>query len=394
MNPRLLHKEVQEYITNQVEDSIDLNKVILAGSPFENITVQELAQQMQGKKIAKQKFPELYHTNTIYYPPKLNLEQTSSQSTALFKSELVSGKKLIDITGGLGIDSYFFSKKVTEVIHCELHTELSTIAKHNFEVLGAKNIKAKNKDGLQELEKELNLDWIYIDPSRRNETKGKVFFLRDCIPNVPVHLSYLFSKADNILLKTAPLLDIKAGIEELAQIASIYVVALNNEVKELLWVLKKDFDAEMQITAVNITNKDVHSYTFDPNTEKSIEPEFGLPETFLYEPNAAIMKAGAFSSIGRSYALRKLHQHSHLYTNQKLIQEFPGRIFKINKVVPYQKKHIQQLNVQKSNITTRNFPLPVAQLRKKLKIKEGGTDYLFFTTNMDNQKIVIHCHKH
>ena len=392
MNSNIFHKEVQDFINDQVDKGTDINKIILSGSPFNDISIQELAQQIQGKIIAKKKFPYLYKADSIYYPPKLNLEQTSSQLTAEYKSTLVTGKKLIDITGGLGIDSYFFSKNFENIIHCEINTELSTIAKHNFTNLNAENICTQLEDGLKILERINDLDWIYIDPSRRNEVKGKVFFLKDCIPNVPEHLSTLFFKADNILIKTSPLLDIKAGLDELSNVSEIHIVAVNNEVKELLWILKKNFDAQLQLRTVNITNTGNEIYSFNPNDERSPFTEYGLPEKYLYEPNAAIMKSGGFMSIGRDYNLNKLHQHSHLYTNTKLI-DFPGRVFKIQSVIPYHKKTIQKLTIKKANITTRNFPDPVSVLRKKLKIQDGGNDYLFFTTNKDNQKIVIHCVK-
>ena len=392
MNPNIFHKEVQDFITDQTEKGTDLNKIILSGSPFKDISIQELAQQIQGKTIAKKKFPYLYQTDRIYYPPKVNLEQTSSQLTAEYKSTLVSGKKLIDLTGGLGIDSYFFSKYFDNIIHCEINSELSTIARHNFTILNAENIVTEKVDGIQVLERTDDPDWIYIDPSRRNDVKGKVFFLKDCLPNVPEHLSSFFLKANNILIKTSPLLDIRAGLEELSNVYEIQIVAVNNEVKELLWILKKNFSARIQIRTVNITNGGKEIYSFDPNDEQTDFAVFGLPEKYLYEPNAAIMKSGGFMSIVRDYNLKKLHQHSHLYTNDTKI-DFPGRIFEIKSVIPYHKKTIQKLNIDKANITTRNFPDPVSVLRKKLKIQDGGKDYLFFTTNKHHQKIVIHCIK-
>lgn len=392
MNPHILHKEIQDFITDQTDKGTDLNKIILSGSPFKDISIQELAQQIQGKIIAKKKFPYLYKTDSIYYPPKLNLEQTSSQTTAEYKSTLVTGKKLIDITGGLGIDSYFFSKYFDNIIHCEINNELSTIARHNFSILNAENIVTEKVDGIQVLERTDDLDWIYIDPSRRNDVKGKVFMLKDCLPNVPEHLSSFFLKANNILIKTSPLLDIRAGLEELSNVAEVHVVAVNNEVKELLWILKKNFDGQLQLRTVNISRTKNEIYSFSPSDEQTTFAEYGLPEKYLYEPNAAIMKSGGFMSIGRDYGLKKLHQHSHLYTNDTKI-DFPGRIFEIKSVIPYHKKTIQKLNISKANITTRNFPDPVSVLRKKLKIQDGGKDYLFFTTNKDNQRIVIHCVK-
>ncbi len=392
MNSLLLHKEVQAFIFEKSTTSIDLSKLILKGSPFKNISIHELAQQIDGRLKAKQKLPSWYATEKIYYPPILNLEQTSSEATAAYKSELVSGDTLIDLTGGFGIDDYFFSKEMKQVIHCELNKELSNLAKHNFDILGARNIQCVVGDGLETLKNYDSLDWIYIDPSRRHDRKGKVFFLEDCQPNVPANLHTLFTKSKNILIKTSPLLDLQIGINTLNHVKEIHVVAVENEVKELLWVVEKGFEENITVKTINLLKSTRQEFDFILKDE-ALQPLYlGAPKSFLYEPNSAILKSGGFLSIGNRFVLEKLHIHSHLYTSEKKI-EFPGRSFEIVSVYPYSKKIISNTGISKANITIRNFPESVSTLRKKLKIEDGGENYLFFTTDLDNKKIMIQCKK-
>ncbi|WP_438712289.1 THUMP-like domain-containing protein [Aquimarina muelleri] len=392
MNIKILDKKVQEFITQKSDNTSDISALVLSGSPFDGISVQELAQQVQSKRKAKIKLPTWYSKKEIYYPQTLNLEQTSSETTALYKSNLVSGDSLIDLTGGFGIDDYYFSKRVKKVMHCELNADLSIIAAHNFKTLGSENIKTYSSNGLDILKNQTFVDWIYIDPSRRHDTKGKVFFLEDCLPNVPDNLDFLFQKSNNILLKTSPLLDIQIGINALKNIKEIHVVAVNNEVKELLWVLDKTYKEDIKIITVNIQKSGNQIFSFIQKEEAQQSITIGEPTKYLYEPNSAILKSGGFLSISATFKIKKLHLHSHLYSSDQII-DFPGRKFEILSVYPYQKKIISKTGINKANITTRNFPESVATLRKKHKIKDGGDIYLFFTTDHTNKKIVIACKK-
>ncbi|WP_108869335.1 THUMP-like domain-containing protein [Aquimarina aquimarini] len=392
MNPLLIHKEVQEFISENSDSSTNLSTLILKGSPFKGISAKELAQQIQGKRKAKKKLPTWYNKKGIYYPPTLNLEQTSSEATALYKSNLVSGSTLIDLTGGLGIDDYFFSKQVTQVIHCELNPELSKVATHNFKILKQNTIKTITGDGLQILTNYNSVDWIYIDPSRRHDSKGKVFFLEDCLPNVPDNLDFFFEKSKHILIKTSPLLDIQIGIKALKKVKEIHIVAVDNEVKELIWILDQNFIGDFKIKTVNIQKDKQQEFSFFSKDEAKQSINLASPMTYLYEPNTAILKSGGFLSIAQAFGIKKLHINSHLYTSDQVI-DFPGRKFEIIAVYPYHKKTLSKTGITKANITTRNFPESVATLRKKLKIKDGGDTYLFFTTDMDNNKKVICCKK-
>lgn len=391
MNKALLHLEVKTFIQEHLYE--DLTKLILKGSPFPSVSIQEIATQISGLKKAKNKLPTWFKNQDILYPPNLNLEQTSSEITAKYKSELISGNALIDLTGGLGIDDYYFSKKFNKVIHCELNKTLSVLAVHNFESLGANNIKTCIGDGLQILEElDEKVDWIYLDPARRDDYGGKVFLLEQCTPNVPENLKFLFQKSDRILIKSSPLLDLSAGIAELRKVVEIHIVAVNNEVKELLWVLNRNISNTIKVKTVNITNKETQ--VFEALLEDEAEPsQYSFPLKFLYEPNPAIMKSRLFNALSSETNTYKLQSNSHLFTSEGL-QPFPGRSFEIIEIVPYSKKALKRsLKLKKANITTRNFPKSVDEIRKKLKIEEGGNEYLFFTTNLHNEKIIVVCRK-
>ena len=311
----------------------------------------------------------------------------------MYKSKIVFGDTLIDLTGGFGVDCFYYSMRIKKVIHCEIDTELSAIVSHNFKQFGIENVKCIAGDGFEILSN-LNekLDWIYIDPSRRNDQKGKVFMLKDCLPNVPELLSFYFSKADNILIKTAPILDISAGLTELKNVKCIHIIAVDNEVKELLWELNIDFIGNPEIKTINIVNQKLETFNFELNLTVEL-PFYELPKKYLYEPNSAIMKSGGFDEIGIQYSLSKLHSHSHLYTSDERI-DFPGRTFEIKKVFYYSKQEMKtNLENSKANITTRNFPDSVDDIRKKWKINDGGSTYCFFTTDLNNDKIVLLCSK-
>ncbi len=392
MNKYILNTDVQSFINNNLKSNID--KLLFKGSPFKQVTIQQLANQIIAKQKSEKKLSTWFNTNTIYYPAKLSIEQTSSEITAEYKSSIVKGKTIIDITGGFGVDSFYFSKKINKVIHCEINEELSKIVNHNYIQLGVNNVHTIHSDGIEYLkETSEKIDCIYIDPSRRNDVKGKVFLLKDCLPNVPDNLDFLFSKSDIILIKNSPILDISATINELKFVKEIHIIGVKNEVKELLFLLEKNFNKNIEIKTHNILknkNKQVFNFSFN----SSNEVVFNLPLNFLYEPNSAVLKSGGFNQISSYYKLDKLHQHSHLYTSEILKENFPGRTFLIEKFFKYNKKRIRkEILEEQANITIRNFPKTVAQLRKETKLKDGGDIYLFFTTNFNNESIVIKCKK-
>lgn len=392
MNTSILNKNIQDFISQNSGSSI--TKLALQKNPFPEVEWILILNQIEAKTKAKEKLPTWFSTENIIYPSKISVEQTSSEKTAAYKSSLISGKTLIDLTGGFGVDDYYFSKKFKVVAHCEINKDLSAIVKHNFEQLKVENCTFYADDSaniLSESDSDFKWDWIYIDPSRRNDAKGKVFMLKDCLPNVPESLDFYFEKTDSILIKTAPLLDISAGLSELKFVKNIHIIALENEVKELLFEIHNHYSDEITIKTANILKDKTETFEFVLG--ETVYPSYHLPQKFLYEPNSAIMKSGGFDEISTSFKIDKLHKHSHLYTSDELI-DFPGRTFEIEKVISYSKNDMKmELLNQQANITTRNFPDTVENIRKKWKIKNGGNLYCFFTTDKNDNKIVLICRK-
>ena len=391
MNLSILNTEVQDFINANLNE--DISKLLLNGISFSEIEAKDIIKQIEAKKRSKKKLPTWFNSKNIYFPNKLNIEQTSSEVTANYKANLVSGNSLIDLTGGFGVDAYYFSKRIKNVIHCEINKSLSEIVKHNYKTLNINTIECLNENGIEALKHiDRPFDWIYIDPSRRDDTKKKVFLLSECIPNIKTFQGLFLKYANNVMIKTSPLLDIKATLNDLKQIKELHVIALDNEVKELLWVLERDCKTEFIIKTVNLTKQSKQEFEFNIESESDEIAKHTEPLTYIYEPNSAILKAGAFNSISSQLNIPKLHKHSHLYTSNSLI-DFPGRRFKIEKSIPFNKKIFAKEKISKANVTTRNFPISVGEIRKKLKIKDGGDIYLFFTTDLNNIKIILVCVK-
>lgn len=390
MNQRILHKEVQEFINQNLKSN--LTQLILKGSPFDDVSIQEIAQQIVSKQKSEKKLPTWFQSFGIYYPPKLNLEQTSSEITANYKARLIQGSTLVDMTGGFGVDSMAFAKQFHQVFHCEKNLDLSKIAEHNFKNLGLLNIDCIEGDAIEFIKKSTSkFDCIYVDPSRRNDIKGKVFLLEDCEPNIPSNLDLLFEYTSQILIKTSPILDITSAINELNFVKEVHVIALSNEVKELLFLLEKDYQDSVKIKTVNIDKTSEQHFTFNKAT--TVNSKYSLPLKYVYEPNSAILKSGGFHEVSHQLKMHKLGVHSHLYTSDLLIP-FPGRRFIIEHILPYDKKKIKRLlQIKKANITTRNFPKSVDQIRKELKLSDGGSQYLFFTKDMNDKFVCLICKK-
>ncbi len=386
-----MHQNIQEFISKNTGASI--TNLALQKNPFPEVEWILILNQIEAKTKAKDKLPTWFSTEDIIYPSKISVEQTSSEKTASHKASLISGESIIDLTGGFGVDDYYFSKRFKKVAHCEINEDLSAIVKHNFEQLGVENCTFFANDSSNVLaESTQKWDWIYIDPSRRNDAKGKVFMLKDCLPNVPELLDFYFEKTNSILIKTAPLLDLSAGLSELKFVKNIHIIALENEVKELLFEIHNHYSGDITIKTANILKDKVENFEFILGNEFD-SASYHLPQKYLYEPNSAIMKSGGFDEVSAAFKINKLHKHSHLYTSEDLI-DFPGRAFEIEKVISYNKNDMKnELLNQQANITTRNFPDTVENIRKKWKIKNGGNLYCFFTTDKNDNKIVLICRK-
>jgi len=388
VNKILLNSDIQDFINTHINSNI--HELILKGSPFEGLDIKELIEQIEAKKKCAPKLKTWFETPKIYYPNKLNIEQTSSETAALIKSEFMQGESLVDLTGGFGVDSYYFSKQFKSVVHCEMDSKLAEIAAYNFEILGVKNIESHNKDGIEFLKScSDTFDWMYIDPSRRDAQKNKKFLIEDCSPNVITHQDLFFKHTKNVLIKMSPMLDISVGTTALKHVKTVYIVAVKNEVKELLFHQEKDFNGTATLQTLNSHPKNTEHFSFEIPQEENAEATFSSPKTYLYEPNAAVMKSGAFKLISTKYRLDKLDPHTHLYTGDEKIVDFPGKIYQISNCFPYQKKSLKKaIGGLKANVKTRNFVEKIEALKILFKLSDGGDLYLFFTTS-DGKKIVV-----
>jgi 16S rRNA G966 N2-methylase RsmD len=391
LNFDILNDDVQQFIADNLK--IDITKLILKGSPFPTISVQELANQIVAKQKSEKKLSTWFSAKNIYYPAKISIEQTSSEITANYKSKIISGDTIIDLTGGFGVDCYYFSKKFKKVIHCEINEDLSSIVHYNYQQIKGNNITIFSGNGFDFFKGASQVfDCIYIDPSRRNDSKGKVFLLKDCQPYIPPKLNFLFTKATHILIKVSPILDITNTIKDLKNVKEVHIVAIHNDVKELLFLLEKNYTSTIKIKTIHFKKETLETFDFDYLEE--VTSAYSEPLTYLYEPNSAILKSGGFHQISKKLNVYKLQQHAHLYTSEKLIK-FPGRTFEIKNTIPYDKKKLLKLLPEKkANITTRNFPKTVTQFRKETKIKDGGDIYIFLTTDQNNKPLIILCNKH
>ena len=386
---QILDAYIQKFINSHINSSA--SDLMLKASSYPEWDMKAIAQQLVGKQIAKKKLPTWFQNNEILYPVRLSMEQCSSETTAKYKTTIINSGRGIDLTGGFGVDTIFLSKQSESLIYCERNEDLASLVNHNFKALNQHNCEVHVGDGVEYLKNLKKIDWIYVDPSRRKESQ-RIYRLEDCEPNVIDLIGLFFDKAENVLIKTAPLLDIQQTLRDLKSVEEVHVIAVNNDCKEVLYLLEKDFTGETQFFCVNLKKEHKEEFRFTLSEEREALSQYSEPLEFIYEANAAIMKAGAFKSIASKHELYKLHKHSHLYTSQKLISEFPGRRFNVKEVLNHDKKSLTKLP-KKANIACRNYPHKVDVLKKKLKINDGGNDYIFATTVKEKQLKLIVCEK-
>ena len=374
------NKEVEKFINANLQT--DLHSLLLKKSPFAEVSMQEIVQQIKGKKVAQKKFPFLLKEG-IVFPPNLNLEQASSQSTAEFKAQNLKGKKFLDLTSGFGIDAYFLSKNFDEITLIEQNTELLEIVKHNWGILERKaNFINDNLENFLANNQE-QFDVIYLDPARRDDHKNKKFLLEDLSPNLLEFQEKLMKFSDQIIIKLSPLIDISYLISVLKNIFKIEIIAVKNEVKELLVFMNSKFETEnVEISCTNLESDDV-VFSFNFNDEKERNAMFSEPQKFLYIPNNAVLKSGGFNSLSEKFNLKKLHPNSHFYTNGERLEGFPGRVLEIEIV---DSKTIKKGD--KFNIISKNYPLTPEEIKKKYKISDGGNSYLILTQTQKG-KIIL-----
>lgn len=376
---KLLNKEIQNYISANL--NTDLHTLLLKKSPFPEVSMHEIVQQIKGKQVAERKFPFLLKEGIIF-PPQLNLEQSSSEKTALYKSATLKGNKFIDLTSGFGIDAYYLSQNFDDITLIEQNTELLEIVEHNWKILGrqAKFINSRLEDFLNENQE--HFDVIYLDPARRDQNKNKVFLLEDLSPDILEIQEKLQSVSSLVVIKLSPLIDLKYLISVLPGIVRIDIIALKNDVKEIVVFLSNENTGKVFCNCVNLDgNEAAFTYTF--GDEETAQAEYSEPEKYIYIPNNAVLKAGVFNLISQKFGLKKLHPNSHLYTSGEKIDNFPGRIFEM---VIVDSKSIKKKG--QFNIISKNYPLKPEEIKKKYGLKDGGDQYLIFTQSKKG-KIIL-----
>lgn len=392
-----LSSETRQFINRHQSD--DVRDLALQARKYPNVDMQVAITQIAGRQIATEKIPSWKEIEDIRYPKHLSLEQCSSEITARYKARLLQGETLADLTGGFGVDCAFLAGRFNAVTYVERQKELCEIAGHNFRILRLNHISIRNEDGTDYLNMMSPADCIFLDPARRGEHGNKTVAISDCEPDVAGLEKLLLEKAGRVMLKLSPMLDLSSALKELPHTLEAHIISVNNECKELLLLLGKNPPAEIPIHCVNLSSKEEQEEQHFVFTREQ-EQQSGCNYTntlgkYLYEPNSSLLKAGAFRSITANYPVRKLHPNSHLYTSDMQIKEFPGRIFQITGHCGLNKKEIKEnlADLKKANLTVRNFPATVAELRKRLKLAEGGDTYLFASTLNDGKKILVRCRK-
>lgn len=385
-----------QFIQEHKNDNLD--RLLLSAKRYPEIDVAFAVEQISARRHIREKLPAWYANERLIFPTRIAAEQCSSELTAHYKSRLLEDERhLCDLTGGLGVDTYFFSQKVEHVSYVEHVDTYFEAATYNFEILQARNIQTYHNDAKNIIDELDAVDVFYIDPARRGVGNKRVFALSDCEPDLEVLLPRLLAIAPKVIAKLSPMLDIKHTLNLLPQTAEIHIVSVKNECKELIYILKSIVVEEPFIHCVNYTvNGTEQSFSFRISEENRCEQIIADEvESYLYEPNASVLKGGAYKQIALKKGVKKLHTSSHLYTSDKVINDFPGRIFQVKAVYPFNGKLLKTIarEIPKANISVRNFPLTVNELRKRTHIVEGGDIYLFATTLSGDRKVIIQCEK-
>ena len=446
-----MNQATQDFIRQHQDD--DVRQLAFLGSKYPEVDMPFALDQIRGRKMARVKLPRWASLEGIIYPPHISMEQCSSESTALYKAELAarllglpassSGTEMkteneiefVDLTGGFGVDfSYIAARLGVKSMYVERQAHLCEAAKENFGRLGLKNAIVKNGDGIEVLHSflpkkddaasaddslgiiydqplsllktKLGLKLIFIDPARRDDAGNKVVSLKDCTPDVTVLQEEMFSKADYVIIKLSPMLDWHRAVSKLSHVREVHIISVNNECKELLLVLSARNMGDMEASSADGEVKhagnlriycvnDAQSFVCDEldmeSSSVKIAPSTLEEMQYLYEPNASLMKAGCFGVLSERYDARMLSKNSHLFVSQAPIEAFPGRSFRIIAISSFNKKELKRhlSGITKANIATRNFPLSVAELRKRLKLKDGGETYIFATTLSNENHVLV-----
>ena len=384
----------------QAHLSDDPDRLLLSASRYPEIDMPFVVAQITARRQIKEKLPTWYQQEQLLFPAKIAAEQCSSEQTALYKQQLVTEEDtLCDLTGGLGIDSYYFSRRVKQVYYIERFPSYCEVARANMATLGARNVAVLVGDSTQWLDQLPAIDVFYVDPARRGEGNKRMFALSDCEPDLTQLLPRLLAKAPRVIAKLSPMADLRQTLALLPTTQAIHILSVKNECKELLFVIGREpRESAVPIHCVHLTKQAASDECFVCSLEAEQQAASHLATTlrrYLYEPNASVLKAGAFKQVACQFPVEKLQVSSHLYTSDHYLDRFPGRRFEVDEVIPFHSKSCKQLAGQslQANVTTRNFPLTVEALRKKCRIREGGDIYLFATTGPKEEKLLIRTHK-
>lgn len=368
----------------------DVRRLALQGTKNPEVDLTFALEQIAGRQKAKTKLPSWAAIEGIVWPPHLSMEQCSSEQTARYKA-LIAGKGalIVDLTAGFGVDMAFISQGFQRAIHVERQAPLCAVSSQNYKLLGLNHIEVVCADGIDYLHQMDHADLIYLDPARRDDHGARTYGIADCTPNVLALRDELLQKSDRVMLKLSPMLDWRKAVEDLGHVSEVHIVSVDNECKELLLILSKD-EKPLRLFCVN--NDQVFEASALPQGPSSV---LHLSSSFLFEPNASIMKAGCFAALAQRFGVQQLDKNSHLFVSDHDISDFPGRRFVIEKTTSMNKRELKAAldGIDRANITVRNFPMSVAELRKRLKLKDGGECYLFATTLADNQHQLFLCRK-
>ena len=404
----LINEKTWEFVRQHADD--DVRKLALQGTRDGEVDLPMALQQIAGWQTARRKLPSWAAVEGIVYPPHLNMEQCSSERTARYKAQIVGrGDIFVDLTGGFGIDFYWLSQGFQQRIYVEQNEALCALADHNFRQLGhACMVKCSTAAAF--LQTLTHADLIFLDPARRNEHGGRTYGIVDCTPNVLEMLPLLLQKSDRVLLKLSPMLDWQAAVTELQFVSEVHILSTDNECKELLLLLEPSAEPRSveDCLVVCVNNNQVFKIDEKEQSKDLLQVKSGFTSSktgvyfkqnqeplFLYEPNASIMKAGCFSVLEQRFPVSQVAPNSHLFLSSDEIDDFPGRRFQIQSISSLNKKELSSVlaPLERANMTVRNFPMTVDQLRKKLKLKDGGDIYIFATTTADGQHRLFICRK-
>ncbi|MCW5910466.1 MAG: hypothetical protein KIT62_05300 [Cyclobacteriaceae bacterium] len=390
---QLSGKPVQDFVF--ANEHADERELVLQQKTIPGLPAARIAEQIAGRRKSRKKLPLWYSTPGIVYPPSLNLEQSSSQATAKFKASFLKAEAqlntLADLTGGFGVDSFFFSKEFEAVTYVEPNADLLAIVRHNHVQLGSDNIQHIHSTAEEYIGSVSGKVVFYLDPSRRDENTRKIFRLSDCVPDITQLQKFLFDKSEFMLLKASPLLDIQQGLREITNVKTVVALSVENEMKELLFLSQKGFNAAPLWIAIDLDQEgNVKSkFPFLYEQEAAATAQMSEPQQYLYEPNAAIMKTGAFKLTATLFGLSKLAVNTHLYTGAELIKDFPGRMFKIEMLNPSGDDLKKSLPDNRAHTAVRNYPLTAQQLMKKLKLEEGGDKFVWGFGSVKKKHVAV-----